>query len=114
VEDEPTILAMTKAVLERLGYTVLAATIPGEAIRLAAAHPGKIDLLLTDVMMPGMNGRDLAQTLLNQHPHLSRLFMSGYSADVMADGGMLDSQVHFIQKPFAMKKLALKVRQALG
>jgi signal transduction histidine kinase len=114
VEDNPAILVMTKTMLELLGYAVLAAPIPGEAIRLATAHPGKIDLLLTDVIMPGMNGRDLAQTLLIQHPHLARLFMSGYSADVMADGGVLDSHVHFIQKPFAMKTLALKVRQALG
>lgn len=63
--------------------------------------------------MPEMNGRDLAKTLLVQHPHLARLFMSGYSANVIADGGMLDPHVHFIQKPFAMKELATKVRQAI-
>jgi signal transduction histidine kinase/CheY-like chemotaxis protein len=115
VEDEPAILSMTKSMLERLQYTVLTATNPGDAVRLAAAYPGRIDLLLTDVIMPEMNGRDLAKTLLIQRPHLARLFMSGYSANVIANGGgVLDSSVHFLQKPFAMKELATKVRQALG
>ncbi len=114
VEDEPAILRMTMTILERLHYTVLTATTPGEAIRLAAAYPGRINLLLTDVIMPEMNGRNLSKKLLAQHPHLGCLFMSGYSANVIADGGMLDARVHFIQKPFTMSELAVKVRQALG
>lgn len=113
VEDEPAILRMSMMMLERLGYTVLTATTPGEAIRLAEAYPGKIHLLLTDVIMPEMNGRDLAKKLLTLYPHLKRLFMSGYWANVIADGGMLDAGVHFIQKPFSMNEFASKVRQAL-
>ncbi|WP_306545918.1 PAS domain S-box protein [Desulfobulbus sp.] len=114
VEDEPMILDMTMAMLERLGYTVLAGATPGEAIRLAREHAGKIDLLMTDVVMPEMNGRDLAKNLLTLYPDLKRLFMSGYTANVIAHHGVLDEGVHFIQKPFTLKGLAAKVRGALS
>ena len=100
-------------VLERLGYTVLAASTPGEAIRLAEAHAGEIHLLMTDVVMPEMNGRDLARRLLSLRPRLKCLFMSGYTADVIAHHGVLDEGVHFIQKPFSVEDLAAKVRDAL-
>ena len=113
VEDEPTILEMTTGMLERLGYTVLAAGTPGEAIRLAQEHPGRIDLLLTDVVMPEMNGRDLAKNLLSIYPDIRRLFMSGYTANVIAHHGVLDEGVHFIQKPFTRNDLAAKIRAAL-
>jgi len=113
VEDEPSILALTSTLLERQGYTVLAASTPGEAIRLAKQHPGEIDLLMTDVVMPEMNGRMLAKNLLALYPHLKRLFMSGYTADVIAHHGVLDEGVQFIQKPFTMENLAAKVREAL-
>ncbi len=76
--------------LERQGYTVLAASTPGEAIRLAREHAGEIHLLMTDVVMPEMNGRDLAKNLLSLYPDLKRLFMSGYTADVIAHHGVLD------------------------
>lgn len=113
VEDEPGILALGKELLETQGYNVLAAATPGEAIHLATEHRGEIDLLLTDVIMPEMNGRELAGKLLSFYPGLKRLFMSGYTADIIAHHGVLDEGVHFIQKPFSFANLAAKVREAL-
>jgi PAS domain S-box-containing protein len=113
VEDEPTILTITRTMLQRLGYAVLPATNPLEAIDLAATFAGTIDLLLTDVIMPGMNGRDLAEKLQADKPGLKCLFMSGYTADIIASQGVLDEKVSFIQKPFSRLDLAAKVRQVL-
>ena len=113
VEDEPMILDITTKMLERQGYTVQAAATPGEAIRLAREHVGEIHLLMTDVVMPEMNGRDLAKNLLSLYPNLKRLFMSGYTADVIAHHGVLDEGVQFIQKPFSVQTLAVKVRGVL-
>ncbi|MCB0050447.1 MAG: response regulator, partial [Caldilinea sp.] len=113
VEDEPAILEMTTAMLEELGYSVLAARTPGEAVRLAGVRNGRIDLLMTDVVMPEMNGRDLAGKLQSLYPDIRLLFMSGYTADVIAHQGVLDPGVHFIQKPFAMNVMAAKIRAAL-
>ena len=113
VEDEPALLELTTKLLKRQSYTVLAASTPGEAIRLAREHRGEINLLMTDVIMPEMNGRDLANNLLALYPHMKRLFMSGYTANVIAHHGVLDEGVHFIQKPFSRKDLADKVREAL-
>jgi CheY-like chemotaxis protein len=113
VEDEPAILKMVKTMLERQGYRVLAAATPGEALRVARDHAGEIHLLLTDVVMPEMNGRDLAKSMLTLYPSLKRLFMSGYTADVIAHHGVLDDGVFFIQKPFSVKEMAAKVREAL-
>jgi CheY-like chemotaxis protein len=114
VEDDPAILKMTTRMLERLGYTVLAARTPGEAIRRAREHAGRIDLLMTDVVMPEMNGRDLATNILSRYPDIRRLFMSGYTANVIAHQGVLDPGVHFLQKPFSMQALGAKIRDALG
>ncbi len=113
VEDEPAILEMTTMMITRLGYTVVAAATPGEAIRLAHKYRDGIDLLMTDVVMPGMNGRELAGNLLSHYPNLKQLFMSGYTANVIAHHGVLDEGVHFIQKPFSMKDLGGKLREAL-
>jgi PAS domain S-box-containing protein len=113
VEDESSILKMTTMMLTKLGYNVISATTPGEAIRLADEHSGEIDLLMTDVVMPEMNGRDLAKNLLSRHPAMRRLFMSGYTANVIAHRGVLDEGVHFVQKPFTRQTLASKVREAL-
>ncbi len=113
VEDEPMILDITTKMLEHQGYTVQAAGTPGEAIRLAREHAGEIHLLMTDVVMPEMNGRDLAKNLLSLYPNLKRLFMSGYTADVIAHHGVLDEGVQFIQKPFSVQALAVKVREVL-
>jgi PAS domain S-box-containing protein len=113
VEDEPSLLKLAAMLLEAQGYTVLAAGTPGEAIRLAEERDGKIDLLMTDVVMPEMNGRELAQRLLALHPHLKCLFTSGYTSNVIAHHGVLHAGVCFLQKPFSRRDLAEKVREAL-
>jgi signal transduction histidine kinase len=113
VEDETTILEMIRTMLEAFGYRVLAASTPGEAIRLAQTWRGEIHLLMTDVIMPEMNGRDLARTMLSLFPDMKRVFMSGYTADVIAHHGVLDEGVFFLQKPFTMKMLANRIREAL-
>jgi PAS domain S-box-containing protein len=113
VEDEPAILTVGKQLLEMQGYRVLAASTPGEAIRLAEGHIGEIHLLMTDVVMPEMNGRELARKLLSLYPRVKRLFMSGYTADVIAHHGVLDDGVQFIQKPFTSDALTAKVREVL-
>ena len=114
VEDENAILKMTTQMLEMFGYKVVAARTPGEAIRLAQDHAGEIDLLVTDVVMPEMNGRDLAKNILSIYPNLKRLFMSGYTANVIAHHGVLDEGVNFIQKPFSREQFGLKIREVLG
>jgi two-component system cell cycle sensor histidine kinase/response regulator CckA len=113
VEDEAIILILVQEMLESLDYTVLTAGTPGEAIRLAEAHAGEIQLLVTDLVMPEMNGRDLADLLSAVKPGLKCLFMSGYTANVIAHRGVLDEGVHFIQKPFSLQGLAAKVRETL-
>ncbi|QXM08403.1 PAS domain S-box protein [Geomonas subterranea] len=113
VEDEPAILQMTTMLLESLGYVVLTAGSPSEAIRLAQRGPGSIDLLMTDVVMPEMNGRDLAGAVTKGHPRLKCLFMSGYTADIIAHHGVIDDGLFFIQKPFSLPVLAAKLREVL-
>ncbi|MFA6500044.1 MAG: ATP-binding protein, partial [Desulfurivibrionaceae bacterium] len=112
-EDEAAILDMVKQILEGFGYRVLAASTPGEAIHMAKEYAGDIHLLITDVIMPEMNGQELAKTLLSLYPKLRRLYMSGYSGNVIARHGVLDEGVNFIQKPFSMQAFAVKVREAL-
>ncbi|MEJ2157254.1 MAG: response regulator [Desulfobacteraceae bacterium] len=113
VEDERSILKMAKSMLEKLGYRVLAASNPGEALRMANAYEGEINLLIVDVIMPEMNGRDLADEVVELHPEAACLFMSGYSGDIIAHHGLLSESVHFIQKPFSRQDLAVKVREIL-
>jgi CheY-like chemotaxis protein len=113
VEDELDILNMAAKILEKQGYTVLQANTPGEAISLAETHANEINLLITDVVMPEMNGRDLARTLMTQYPHLQCIFMSGYTSEVIAHHGVLAEGVNFIQKPFSLPVLASKVREVL-
>jgi CheY-like chemotaxis protein len=113
-EDEPAILKMTTKMLEQQGYTVLAAATPATAIRFADLHPGEIHLLITDVVMPEINGRELYKNLLTGHPNLKCLFMSGYTANVIAHNGVLDDGVDFIQKPFMKQDLITKVRETLN
>jgi len=91
---------------------MLAAGAPGEAVRLAQEYAGEIHLLMTDVVMPEMNGRDLAKNILANRPNLRRLFMSGY-VGVIAHHGILDDGVNFIQKPFSRERLGAKVRESL-
>ncbi|TWI75680.1 PAS domain S-box-containing protein [Desulfobotulus alkaliphilus] len=114
VEDEPMLLDVTRTMLENSGYTVLSAGSPGEAIQLARECEESIALLLTDVVMPEMNGRDLAEKLKALHPSMDQLFMSGYTANVIARQGVLKEGVHFIQKPFSGRELAGEIREILG
>jgi signal transduction histidine kinase/PAS domain-containing protein len=113
VEDEPTLLTLVAKGLEAQGYTVLVANGPGEAIRLAAEHAGGIDLLLTDVVMPEMHGRDLVNLLLPGNARLTYLFMSGFSEHASLGDDLLADEAHFIGKPFAVAALARKVRSVL-
>lgn len=99
-------------ILTRLGYTVYPANSPEEAILLAQKHC-EISLLMTDVVMPGMNGLDLAKTVMPINPRLENLFMSGFTANVIAHHGVLDDGIHFIQKPFSVHTLSAKVREVL-
>jgi two-component system sensor histidine kinase EvgS len=113
VEDDPAIMQMGLLMLEELGYEVLTANTPAEALALAARHEVAIDLLITDVVMPEMDGRRLSNQLTELYPQLKTLFMSGYTANVIAHRGVLDEGVVFLQKPFAFETLAAKVRDAL-
>jgi CheY-like chemotaxis protein len=113
VEDEGQILHLGQRILQRQGYTVLAAPTPEAALALAAQQAGPIHLLVTDVVMPGMNGKELAERLRASQSDLKCLFMSGYTADVIAQHGVLDAGVAFLQKPFTIQTLAEKVREVL-
>ena len=99
--------------LSRLGYHVLAARLPSEALTLSEKHSGPIHLILTDVIMPEMNGKALAEKIASSRPGIKCLFTSGYTGDIITHHGMLDKHVHFIQKPFTKQSLAVKIREAL-
>jgi PAS domain S-box-containing protein len=113
VEDESALLNMITTVLENFGYRVLPANSSAEAIRLAGKHAGEIQLLLSNVIMPEMNGRELSEKLHSAYPALKCLFISGYAGDSISQIGMLDAEAHFIQKPFSSSGLAAKVRKVL-
>ena len=113
VEDEPAILKLGKRMLQRLGYQVLTAGTPAEAQRVSDEFSGEIHLLVSDVIMPGMNGSELAAILTGKRPLMKTLFMSGYTADVIANQNVLHGEVSFMQKPFTIRDLALQVRDAL-
>jgi DNA-binding response OmpR family regulator len=113
VEDEESVLHLSKRILEQLGYVVLAAHRPLEALELARNHSGHIDLLLTDVIMAGMNGKEFTEKLGTLKAGFRSIFMSGYTDDVIAQHGVLDKGVHFLQKPFSIQNLAAKIREVL-
>jgi PAS domain S-box-containing protein len=113
VEDEKSLRATCSLFLEILGYHVLVAETPGDALKLTAQHPGDIHVLLTDVVMPGMDGLQLAKRICAIKPGVKVLYMSGYTADVIARRGVLDEGVQFLAKPFSRDDLARKVRQVL-
>jgi CheY-like chemotaxis protein len=113
VEDERALLQIVRETLESLGYTVLAASSPGDAILLCEAYPGEIHLLLTDVVMPTMNGKELKESLERIKPGLRTLFMSGYTANTVTHCGIVDADLFFIQKPFTREELAARIREAL-
>ncbi len=113
VEDEAAVLDLGRTALERQGYRVLPADTPEAALLVAREEPGEIALLATDVVMPGMNGRELYERLQAQRPDLKCLYLSGYTADVITQRGVLPEGVNFLQKPFTLKSLAQKVRAVL-
>jgi CheY-like chemotaxis protein len=113
VEDQKTVLELGRRLLTELGYTVLTAATTDEAIRLAAEHIGEIHLLMTDVVMPGMNGLDLAERMRQTRPEIKCLYMSGYTADIITRHGVIEEGIHFIRKPFSLEELAGKARGAL-
>jgi CheY-like chemotaxis protein len=114
VEDNPDILASGKEMLEELGYRVMAADGPEDALKWTGKAKDAIHLLMTDVIMPGMNGRELAEQITAARPDTRVLFMSGYTADAIAQHGVLEKDVHFLQKPFTLVTLARKVRAVLA
>ena len=112
VDDEPMLLKVAGRMLEGLGHEVLAALGPEEAIRIAS-EVGHIDVLLTDVIMPKMNGKELSEALLLEHPEMTVVFMSGYTAEVLAEEGVFDD-AYFLQKPFSLNELNEIVIEALN
>ena len=113
VEDEDMIREMLCESLKEFGYTVLEASDAAEATRRCDEHSGPIDLLMTDVVLPGMGGRELAQKLTALHPEMKILFMSGYTDDAVVRHGILTAGVMFLQKPFTLVGMGHKVREAL-
>jgi DNA-binding NtrC family response regulator len=113
VEDEPEVRELTRMALAGQGYYVLEAASPEDAERICENDGARIHLLLTDVMMPGMSGRQLAKRLTALHPKMRVLYMSGYTHNVIAQGGMLESGMDFLQKPFTPTTLGDKVREVL-
>jgi len=113
VEDEGTLRGLVRQYLQNQGYTVLEAHSGGAALRSASYYSGPIHLLLTDVIMPGMNGRELAQQLIAVRPETRVLYMSGYTENVIGHNGTLDAGVNLLQKPFTLPALKARVREAL-
>ena len=113
VEDEKSLLNLGKTILERFDYKVLAAHTPLGAIELSEQYEGTIHLLVTDVVMPQMNGRELEERIKKLRPHIKVLFMSAYTSDVIAKQGILEDDVHFLEKPFSVDSLTDKVRAVL-
>jgi len=112
-EDEEFILNLCKNSLTRLGYLVITAKSPKQALVMAKNHNGPLDLLLTDVVMPEMNGKELMGELQNIRPDIKCIYMSGYTAEIIAHKGVIEEGVNFIQKPFSVYELAQKVREVI-
>ncbi len=113
VEDDEFVRNLSRRVLESRGYSLLEARNGVEALRLAAGYSGPLHLLLTDVVMPDMGGKALAERLVADHPRLKVIYMSGYTDNAIARHGVLEPGVPFLQKPFSPKDLARKVRAVL-
>jgi two-component system cell cycle sensor histidine kinase/response regulator CckA len=113
VEDEEGVRALSRHILQSCGYTLLEAHDGVEAVRVAERHRGRIDLLLTDVVMPRMSGREVAERVTGLHPETKVLFLSGYTDDAVVRHGILEAEVAFLQKPFLPTSLAAKVRAVL-
>lgn len=113
VDDERIVRTLMCELLQQEGYEVLACADPKQAIDVCTHHSGHIDLLLTDVVMPGMNGRQMANQILEIMPELLVVFMSGYTQHVLLDGGLIDPQFEYLQKPFALHTLLRKLTGVL-
>jgi CheY-like chemotaxis protein len=113
VEDDDAARGLWQEMLEALGYRVLTASNGEDALETAAAHSGRVDVLLTDVVMPRTGGRELAERLTQVRPGLRVIFMSGYTADTMLRQGIADTGRPFLQKPFTAQQLAKKIRDTL-
>lgn len=113
MEDDISILKLIQKILKGLGYKVLSANSPKRALKLAKEHNSEIHLLITDVIMPEMNGLEMANSLQSFYPNLKRIFMSGYTANAIAHHGVLDKGIDFIQKPCSQIDLAKIVREVL-
>src|SRR5204863_7476017 len=113
VEDEPAVLTLSRRALEAHGYVVLAASDAAAAMRIVEPHGGTIHLLVTDVVMPGLSGRELADRLTSRRPGIRVLYMSGYPGDAVVQHGALPLGSAFLQKPFSADCLARKVRDVL-
>jgi two-component system cell cycle sensor histidine kinase/response regulator CckA len=113
VEDEEVVRGLARRILEQAGYSVVEASKGDEALRFCAEHAAEVNLLLTDVVMPEMSGKELADRLKSQYPELKMVFMSGYTDEAIVHHGVLDSSVEFIQKPFTPSALIRKVREVL-
>ncbi len=113
VEDDEIVRKLVSSVLTRHGHTVLLAESAEEALRLAAGHEGKIDIMVADVIMPGMNGPELAEEIAAQRPDMPVLFVSGYAESAIMHEGVLDEGIHFMQKPFGPEKLLRRIRSVL-
>jgi two-component system cell cycle sensor histidine kinase/response regulator CckA len=114
VDDDPAVLEVAARVLERAGYRVLQAGEGSEALRVARDHQGGIDLVLTDVVMPGMNGLELGERLARERPETRFLYMSAYTEDEALRYGVEVARTNFLGKPFSLEELAQAVRQALS
>jgi two-component system, cell cycle sensor histidine kinase and response regulator CckA len=114
IEDDPAVRRMAAEVLFSAGYRVLPAPSGADALRIAAKHEGRLDLLLTDVVMPGMTGPELARQFIFQFPRIRILYMSGYTDDAIEKHGVRGRTGRVLQKPFTHDTLAQSVREALG
>jgi len=112
-EDEPGIRALVRKILQKQGYSVLEAGSGEDALAIAASHNGEIHLLLTDVIMRGVSGRELYEQLRRQRPETKVLFVSGYTGDELATDGSLPENAAFLQKPFSLSALLDQVRTIL-
>ena len=110
VEDQAELLQLVKISLEDFGYKVMAATGPNEALLLSKTYPAVIHLLLTDVIMPAMSGKKLSDEIVKMRPGIKILFMSGYTANVLAPHGVFTKGIHFLRKPFTFDELAKRIR----